>query len=169
MKAMSKNHRIPASGDMQAAIDANIKAQVERAKPGSLPPVVDPRVIGPIHSDDALPTDEDLDNIGNRATPENEDIFGPRLAFDGAKETLSTFALRINEAKLNGDEWIETTKRVFDHIVKSPSPYLMYEGIKVFIVGTRKEIEKQESLSIDERLRLEQEKARIRKADGVSA
>lgn len=153
----------PQDPAMEAAIAANVKLQKERAKKGSAAPVVNPHSLGPVTADDAV---ED-ESPGNEW---DEELHGPRLTFDPVNEKLSGFLARINEAKINGDEWIEARPEIIKHFTKrAPTPYLMYEGIKVYAVGTREQIEAEESMSIDDRLNREHQRALAAKTKGVSA
>lgn len=75
-----------------------------------------------------------------------------RSPLDTRPETLYTFEAKVSSAKLNGEEFVETTEDVFKYITKNhPTQYLTYHGIRVYLKGTREEIEREERMSIDER------------------
>lgn len=62
------------------------------------------------------------------------------------------FRIAIGNAQMEGADSIEVTERLFKYLVKnSKSRYITYgnPGIKVFMKGTRDEIEREESMSAE--------------------
>lgn len=84
--------------------------------------------------------------------------------FDDTKEEIkeevseviddpNEFRMAIGQAQMEGYEYVEVSEKMFKYLLrKSKSKYLTYgdPGIKVFQVGTREEIEREESLSAEQ-------------------
>lgn len=56
------------------------------------------------------------------------------ILVDDTKETVHTFLDKIAVAKMNGIEWVETSKEIIHHYNRSGlngSKYFLFDGIKV--------------------------------------
>jgi hypothetical protein len=71
-------------------------------------------------------------------------------------ETLSEFKAKLDHAKMNGDEWVETTRQIIDYYNRrSPVPqgwFYVHEGIRVCEQGHREKILEKENEQMDKRL-----------------
>jgi hypothetical protein len=75
------------------------------------------------------------------------------LAMDDTKDTVSKFLDKIAVAKSMGDESIETSVDIIRHYNRRGlmgSEYFIYEGVKVYPVGKREEIEDLMKISVEE-------------------
>lgn len=64
-------------------------------------------------------------------------------AIDDTKVTVHTFMDQIEQAKINGDEWVETTKEIIHHYNRkglNGAKYFVYNGVKVCERGKLDEI-----------------------------
>lgn len=63
------------------------------------------------------------------------------------------FQMAIGKAQMEGYEYVEVSQKLFDYLVKrNKTRYLTYgdPGIKVYVHGTRDEIEKEENMTAEE-------------------
>lgn len=75
-------------------------------------------------------------------------------------ETLSQFKAKLDYAKMEGDEWVETTPEIINYFNRNglgDAGYYIHEGIKVCLIGTRDKIIEKESQQMDRRLHGETE------------
>jgi hypothetical protein len=66
-----------------------------------------------------------------------------------------SFRMAIGSAQMNGEEFIEIGPTLFKYLLKSAkSRYLTYgsPGIKIYLKGTREELEKEEKMSAEQYL-----------------
>jgi len=85
----------------------------------------------------------------------NDEIVNP--AQEGDQEAIidnpHDFRMAIGRAAMDGEEYIEVSEKLFKYLLKNAkSPYLTYgdPGIKVFIAGTREEIEREEKMTAEQ-------------------
>lgn len=74
---------------------------------------------------------------------------------DDTKDTVHTFLDKIAVAKMNGDEWIETTPEIIMHYNRhglNGAKYFIYDGIKVAVTGTVEDIVKEEDTPVNMRV-----------------
>jgi hypothetical protein len=63
------------------------------------------------------------------------------------------FEMAVANAQMEGDEHIEVSERLFNHLVKkAKTPYLTYgkPGIKIFKEGTKEEIQRIEKMNAED-------------------
>lgn len=63
---------------------------------------------------------------------------------DDTRETVYTFLDKVSRAKMEGDEWIETTPEIIHHYNRSGlngAKFFIYDGVKVCENGMREKIE----------------------------
>lgn len=73
---------------------------------------------------------------------------------DAVTETINTFRDKISIAKLEGEEWVETTPEIIRYFNRSglgkvhgkEAKYFVYDGIKVCENGKKDEIIKEEAV-----------------------
>lgn len=64
-------------------------------------------------------------------------------AVNDVKETVSQFRDKIELAKVNGDEWVETSPEIIAHYQRKgmgPAQFFLFEGVKVCEYGKIDEI-----------------------------
>lgn len=71
------------------------------------------------------------------------------------EETLTTFQHKIDQAKLAGLGFVETTEAIFNYYTggSNPTEFFWYQNVKVFKYGTREAIEAFDNLPLEERAR----------------
>lgn len=63
----------------------------------------------------------------------------------------SVFHMEIGRAKIEGTEYIEVTPELFKMLIRNQkTPALVYEGIKVYIAGTREDIERENRMNAED-------------------
>ena len=74
---------------------------------------------------------------------QNEEALKENLVSEKEIDTLSKFQFRIDQAKMNGDEWVETSPAIMKYFNRGglgtykdrgqevPREYFIYQGIKV--------------------------------------
>lgn len=86
-----------------------------------------------------------------------------------ASEVLDTphdFQMAIGNAQMDGKEFVEVSEKLFKYLVKNnKTNYLTYgdPGVKVFKVGTREEIENEESMTAEQSHEVKIRKLRVAK------
>ena len=73
------------------------------------------------------------------------------------------FRMAVGQAAMEGQEYIEVSEKLFKYLLKnSKSKYLTYgdPGIKVYLAGTREEIEREERMSAEQYAEYISKKAR---------
>lgn len=109
-----------------------------------------------IHQTTKSGTDNNLQKAKGPKVPTPEDLT-KKLALAGVKDEeegviadLAKFNSALNLAKLKGSESLEVTKEIFDYLANNQAtPFIMYQGIRVYEHGTKQEIERRERLSMD--------------------
>lgn len=67
-----------------------------------------------------------------------------KLITSNEHETLTEFQNKIDQATLNGDEWVETTPAIIKYFNRNGlgrSEYFIYKGIKVCVNGQSERIQ----------------------------
>lgn len=95
------------------------------------------------------------ESLGDIVTmPEiNEEIVNPDAEKSEVIDNPQDFRMAIGRAAMEGEEYIEVSEKLFKYLLKnSKSPYLTYgdPGIKVYLAGTREEIEREERMSAEQ-------------------
>lgn len=76
-------------------------------------------------------------------------------ALDTVKETTGSFLDKIHQAKMAGDEWVETTPEIIQFYNRkglNGAKFFIYDGIKVCERGKIEEIEDEMNTPLSEKL-----------------
>lgn len=79
----------------------------------------------------------------------------PEVVINDVKETISTFLDKIATAKGQGEESIETTPEIIAHYNRNGlngAEYFIYNGIKVYPLGKKAEIEAKENEQLGQKI-----------------
>ena len=139
----------------ESQLDEIVPPPVAIPKPVDLPPLAAVAAVGePVAVEPDEPyIPEPLDD--------GPELFGATEGFDPKLETLERFQIRIRQAQMNKTEWIETSRKVVEYFTKKKgTESMVYEGVRVFVVGKRDDIVRFESMSIDQRMQEENRLAR---------
>lgn len=76
---------------------------------------------------------------------------------DDTKETISGFLAKIDTAKMEGHDWVETSEDVIKYYNRGPkglngAEFFIYQGIKVCLPGQSERIEANMHIPIAERM-----------------
>jgi hypothetical protein len=78
-------------------------------------------------------------------------------------DSTEDFRFAMGEAQLTGKKNLEVSHRLFDHLtLGKPTPYIIYgnPAVKIYREGTMDQIEKLESLDVEDLIELKAKKAR---------
>lgn len=104
-------------------------------------------------------------------TPKEVDdlaIKGLKDVAPGVISDLSLFPSALSVAKVKGQQThgIEVTKDVYNYLTNNfPTDYIQYEGVRVYLEGTREACERMERLSMDAQATIRAEKWRLANPD----